>query len=741
MINTLAVSDNQPDRSLHPEHENAGPGRHNSRKQGLPSREQDLARIYPREQDVLRADRAAISLCAAMNRVVLPLSRAAATFVTAGGWSVFGFARLDDYCRERLGRSGRWLRDLAALGRLLVQHPILATAVTGEDGGRPIGRVAALLIGRVVPPARFDQWIANARRMSIRRLRKSIREADFHANPGFPHDATTTSTQNRPGTDTPTFDAAWSSEEEGIDAEDSARVLARLHLPRAVRVAFDEALDLFRCVDGRESSVTSFIEALVAENVGLEGCGDIDENPLNRGQGRALAEDLLARSTNHWSHLPAIPSARDEASRALGDLLSFQSLDRSAGDGDATVLDRQLHHLIRHEDSLSVRLGRLLMEMGERGAWARLRFTGPGHYAEERLRIGRSRAEDRVRVARALRRFSVLRHAYERGLIGLEATLRIVRLLGAGVADRATEDEWVRHAVITTVKRLRDESRALGRGVYLNRSPTGFHPSMQDRASPQSTEAEFRPPHQPLVPLGPGNPLSPLTDAEWHRSLRRAIGTARERVHQLGLIAAGVNQMTMPPTAPGASSALPASPDVFLSLRLPAELSSSFLATVEAARRRLTGEVGDDPWTETAAATGERPSWVAARTFSNRARRIPSWVGLLALLEEFVDIWDRQQRSTRPARDAIYIRDGWRCAAPGCTSRRNLEDHHVIYRSRGGNDSYANRICLCRFHHQMGEHGSLAACSGTAPLAIMWHLGRAGIGGRFRNEKRTEVAA
>jgi hypothetical protein len=116
-------------------------------------------------------------------------------------------------------------------------------------------------------------------------------------------------------------------------------------------------------------------------------------------------------------------------------------------------------------------------------------------------------------------------------------------------------------------------------------------------------------------------------------------------------------------------------------------------------------------------------------------------VGLLALLEEFVQTWDRQQRSANPARDAIYIRDGWRCSAPGCTSRRNLEVHHVVYRSQGGSDALLNRLCLCRFHHQLGEHGELASCSGSAPLAITWRLGRAAIGGRYRNERRIEVAA
>ena len=236
-------------------------------------------------------------------------------------------------------------------------------------------------------------------------------------------------------------------------------------------------------------------------------------------------------------------------------------------------------------------------------------------------------------------------------------------------------------------------------------------------------------------------PSRPLSDADWHASLHRAIGTARERVLRLGLLAAGARHDSMTPFADTASIAIPYSPDVFLRLRLQSELSASFLATIEASRRRLVREVEGDPWADPIPGAAARPSWIAARTFSIRARRIPAWVGLLALLEEFVHTWDRQHRSTNPARDAIYIRDGWRCSAPGCTSRRNLEDHHVVYRSQGGSDALLNRLCLCRFHHQLGEHGELASCRGSAPLAITWRLGRAAIGGRYRNERRIEVAA
>ncbi|HEU4400678.1 MAG TPA: HNH endonuclease signature motif containing protein, partial [Candidatus Polarisedimenticolia bacterium] len=64
-----------------------------------------------------------------------------------------------------------------------------------------------------------------------------------------------------------------------------------------------------------------------------------------------------------------------------------------------------------------------------------------------------------------------------------------------------------------------------------------------------------------------------------------------------------------------------------------------------------------------------------------------------------------------------------------------LEDHHVVYRSRQGPDDLSNRACLCRFHHQRGEHGDLASCRGTAPLGILWRLGRKDLSSWYRNER------
>ena len=85
----------------------------------------------------------------------------------------------------------------------------------------------------------------------------------------------------------------------------------------------------------------------------------------------------------------------------------------------------------------------------------------------------------------------------------------------------------------------------------------------------------------------------------------------------------------------------------------------------------------------------------------------------------------RDPRAPRP--DPVIARDGYRCMVPGCTSRRNLQDHHVEFRSAGGSDEPDNRVTLCAFHHLRCLHAGFLRIAGRAPDELVFELGvRAG---------------
>jgi hypothetical protein len=74
-------------------------------------------------------------------------------------------------------------------------------------------------------------------------------------------------------------------------------------------------------------------------------------------------------------------------------------------------------------------------------------------------------------------------------------------------------------------------------------------------------------------------------------------------------------------------------------------------------------------------------------------------------------------------RDPVYARDGWRCTVPGCRSRANLHDHHIVFRSQGGDNARDNRTTVCAAHHLHGLHAGIVRAEGRAPSSILWELG------------------
>jgi hypothetical protein len=97
----------------------------------------------------------------------------------------------------------------------------------------------------------------------------------------------------------------------------------------------------------------------------------------------------------------------------------------------------------------------------------------------------------------------------------------------------------------------------------------------------------------------------------------------------------------------------------------------------------------------------------------------PLWTGLERLCHHARAAWTAGPRH----RDPIFARDGWRCAVPVCTARRNLHDHHILFRSRGGDNERENRVTICAAHHLRGIHEGVVRAWGTAPDAITWEIG------------------
>jgi hypothetical protein len=102
-------------------------------------------------------------------------------------------------------------------------------------------------------------------------------------------------------------------------------------------------------------------------------------------------------------------------------------------------------------------------------------------------------------------------------------------------------------------------------------------------------------------------------------------------------------------------------------------------------------------------------------------------VGLEAMLDHAIATW--LEAGAQFDDYADFERDGFRCTVPGCTARRNLQSHHVWFRSACGPDVAWNRTTVCSYHHHRGVHAGNLAIRGRAPDGLIYELGV----GRFRS--------
>jgi hypothetical protein len=136
-----------------------------------------------------------------------------------------------------------------------------------------------------------------------------------------------------------------------------------------------------------------------------------------------------------------------------------------------------------------------------------------------------------------------------------------------------------------------------------------------------------------------------------------------------------------------------------LAWRVPCEVAAPFTAVRETVRSRLQDEFRDTD--------GRCPSH--GEVFEATLE-----CALLA-----ATLRDPGARRTDP----VIERDGYRCAVPGRTSRRNLHDHHLGFRSAGGSNEPGNRVTLCAFHHQRCLHVGFLAIRDCAPNGLVFELG------------------
>jgi hypothetical protein len=92
---------------------------------------------------------------------------------------------------------------------------------------------------------------------------------------------------------------------------------------------------------------------------------------------------------------------------------------------------------------------------------------------------------------------------------------------------------------------------------------------------------------------------------------------------------------------------------------------------------------------------------------SHTARRLACDAGISPLIYRMdgrVEAEGKTRSIPRQMRRAVLARDEG-CRWPGCTKRRFVDVHHVVFWSNGGRTTPSNLVSICRFHHRLVHEG------------------------------------
>jgi hypothetical protein len=651
-----------------------------------------------REPDGLEElDRRLAALCREQGPLRAVLASIAWHLVDRRAWERLGYARLCDYAVERLGLSARSVQSLARVGRAFYGRPALEQAlVSGRLGWTKVRLLAGL------PAAEEDEarWIARAERVSAESLARQVRAVDRGSVEAGAADDASRRSRLLEVRCTPEVRWKWATA-RGVASRAAGHMLPLAEAAELIAAEVLSALpvDETAHVDEVEG------EDAVAPSGDPVGASDAELRP-------------------GWE--------RPAASALTGVDAELRRLLDGVEDADAFGLDERLRRALVRERRLEARIAPLLVLVWGRGVHRALGFTTREGYARERLGMDATRARALVRLERACAETPPLAHAWRTGALSWVKAALLVPLVSADPLGRFVPG-WVSWAGRVTVRRLREDAeRALAvaeTDPEAFRRDGGLPPEARRRPADAVSGAVARPDreirarHRDSLEVGQGADREGDEREREEREGEREIGATHrngqgehEGADRRGVEAcAGAERGIGAPdresrgdASPGvahsqhgrASARLDGRPraDETCEVRLiaPAEVIRLFRAVLCTVRRRIERDTGRLP------TPGE---------------------ALGVMLDHAFASWGIHDGAKVAARHRVFARDGWRCVAPGCTSMRNLHDHHIRFRSAGGSDAPENRVTLCAFHHLRGVHAGRLGCAGRAPDGLTWRLG------------------
>jgi hypothetical protein len=463
-----------------------------------------------------------------------------------------------------------------------------------------------------------------------------------------------------------------------LDGEPATRL--RLSCPGRVRALWHLTLERASRAAGESLPTWRAVELIAAEGIAGRPSGmSVGDRLLRawlrltrRFSRRGAGDVTIGAESGHCASASARAAGAGHAADGgsidvLGNHDTGEALPSALAVGvsdlDAFGLDAGLREAMQAIRTAEPRIGQRLRLLIDHRLYRALGFRSVDAYVRERLGLSPRKAWALLKVEKTARRTPAFAAAYSGGTLSWARALTLLPVL-----DRETAGAWIERARTVTVRRLADEVNWV---------------------------LEARDVYGPAVPLGP-----PPVDA----ALSSSVGASRAAVTEND----GVS-LTDEPRADECQ--------VAASVQIGAQPGSSATWTQSVTPPRGSLEVSDAEIAFTGPTTVVALFRDALDVFARADE--PRWVALERLLHSVLAEWEAWPRH----RDPVFARDGWRCRVPACSARRELQDHHITFRSRGGSNARSNRIAICAAHHHHGIHAGVIRASGTAPHAVRWELG------------------
>jgi hypothetical protein len=667
----------------------------------------DEARGTLRDLAALLLDRHLRRLARQRNPVEWRLARLLLRLDEASGYLDLGFSRLQDYAAERLGLTARRVQVLLALARRLHALPRIASAY--EAGTVSESQVRLLL--RVVSPETEAAWLGKAAALNVRLLEREVRTA-LAADAAAPDATCSTSSEGTEG---------FADEDDAPADSEMIGVL----VPARLRSRWEEALELARRSSGAPDPVWRCAEFIAADYLaGVPDLPGLLSRSLAGGPPESPAGDVqtLAGGGPH-SCLggrgdPAEPRDADLFEEILHQVEEESGARRWGVPVDGLVvilpdsvrddpadgprrLDDRLVECVRLRQNLAWHQGRLLRLFADRRLYRELGFLSFSRYCRERAGLGVRRAWHLIALERRLWLLPEIAGAYRCGSLSWVKASAIAR-----VATDRTEKAWLHLARSVTVRRLLDEV-----AITQAEADRLFVPDCPAPETGRSSPEHASPGHPSLGRSSPEHSSpGPDDSADSPTSAHPA-----QPGGPPGLDRDGGVQLSAPALRPGAGH-----PDLrpdswsHIRFRAPLEVASLWHHAFRVCRALARSSDEVVPAAEVSEAV--QPSEAAERSLED-------WECLDRLLDSFFATWEVRGGTAWRRRYRIFERDGWRCRVPGCSSRRGLQVHHVVFRSQGGSDEDDNLLVLCATHHLQGIHRGRLRCHPLPGGLMAWELG------------------